>query len=283
MEKKVSLQKNEVTPALVNSISDSVYPFVVGLIHADDLVGSGTLIRVGERFGILTAYHVVHNVTPKFDFRAGSTDNLGLIMLPREQVHRFEIPLGLGVTTLIDIAKPTVEELGPDLAFIEIKPSKYLSQLDASRDFFNLGVNREKGLHLALTEKDPMVVSGFYHEGHVTELNMDGFSIVSGFRGFAGLTGIENLREHAGYDLCDVTVDYSSADRLPDSFGGYSGGGLWNVVLTKNEKTGEIGHRPPILAGVVFYQEQINETRKILRCHLTTSVYNHTFNVLMTA
>jgi hypothetical protein len=263
MEKKVSLQKNEVTPALANSISDSVYPFVVGLIHADDLVGSGTLIRVGERFGILTAYHVVHNVTPKFDFRAGSTDNLGLIILPREQVHRFEIPLGLGVTTLIDIAKPTVE--------------------DASRDFFNLGVNREKGLHLTLTEKDPMVVSGFYHEGHVTELNTDGFSIVRGFRGFAGLTRIENLREHAGYDLCDVTVDYSLADRLPDSFGGYSGGGLWNVVLTKNQKTGEIGHRPPIFAGVVFYQEQINETRKILRCHLTTSVYNHTFNALTMA
>jgi hypothetical protein len=63
-----------------------------------------------------------------------------------------------------------------------------------------------------------MVTSGFYHEDHRIELNKDGFSVVKGFKGFAGLTGIEKLREHAGYDLCDVTVDYSLGSGLPNSF-----------------------------------------------------------------
>ena len=74
------------------------------------------------------------------------------------------------------------------------------------------------------------MTSGFYHEDHRIELNKDGFSVVKGFKGFAGLTGIEKLREHAGYDLCDVTVDYSLGSGLPNSFPGYSGGGLWNVT-----------------------------------------------------
>lgn len=190
--KIIPLRASDVSQDLLHSISNSLYPFVVGLIHRDDLVVSGTLVRLGDRQGILTAYHVVHNVVPKFDFRAGSQDSLGLIILPHERVHRFEIPLGVGITTVIDIAKPTVEELGPDLAFIEIKPSHHLDQLEACRDFFNLGVNREKGLRMDLGEKDPMVISGFCHEGHTLERDKDGFSLMKGFKGFAGFTIIEN-------------------------------------------------------------------------------------------
>jgi hypothetical protein len=277
--KIIPLQKAEVSQDLVNSISNLIYPFVVGLIHRDDLVGSGTLVRVGDRRGILTAYHVIHDVAPKFDFRAGSQDSLGLIIL-RERAHRFEIPLGVGLITVIDIAKPTVEELGPDLAFIEIKPSHHLNELIARREFFNLGVNREKGLRMDLGEKDPMVISGFCHEGHTTEANEDGFSNVKGFRGFAGFTRIEKRREHANYDLCDVGVDYSHDDDVPKSFGGYSGGGLWHVVLTKHEETGKVGHRSPMFAGVIFYQEEISETRKILRSHLTNSIYRYAVDAI---
>ncbi len=273
----IPLQKRYVLQDLFNSISSSIYPFVVGLIHRDDLVGSGTLVRLGDRRGILTAYHVIHDVVPKFDFSAGSQDSLGLIIEPHERAHRFEIPLGVEVTTVIDIAKPTVEELGPDLAFIEIKPCHHLNELDARKSFFNLGVNRGKGLQMDLGEKDLVVISGFCHEGHTTEADKDGFSLVKGFKGFTGFTSIENRREHANYDLCDVGVDYSLHDDLPKSFGGYSGGGLWHVVVTEDEK---VGHRSPMFAGVIFYQEQISGTRKILRCHLTNSVYRHAIDAI---
>ncbi|CEF49258.1 unnamed protein product [uncultured bacterium] len=283
VKKIIPLQERDISQALISSISNSIYPFVVGLIHRDDLVGSGTLVRFGDRRGILTAYHVVHSVVPKFDFRAGSQDSLGLIILPHERVHRFEIPLGVGVVTVVNIAKPKREDLGPDLAFIEIKPSHHLNQLDASRDFFNLSVHREKGLRMDLNEKQPMVISGFCHEGHTTEVNKDGFSLVKGFKGFAGLTAIEHRREYADYDLCDVTVDYSLADDLPRSFGGFSGGGLWHVVLTKNEETDKIDHQSPMFSGVIFYQEQISETRKILRCHLTNSIYRHAIDTIESA
>jgi hypothetical protein len=278
--KIIPLQESDISQALLNSISNSIYPFVVGLVHKDDLIGSGTLVRLGDRRGILTAYHVVHDVVPKFDFRAGSQDFLGLIILPHEHVHRFEIPLGVGVMTVIDIARPQREDSGPDLAFIELKPSHHLNQLDASRDFFNLGVNREKGLRMNLSDRDPMVISGFCHEGHTTEVNKDGFSVVKGFKGFAGFTRIERRSEYAHYDLCDVTVDYSLGDDPPKNFGGYSGGGLWHVVLTKNEETGKVSHRSPMFSGVVFYQEQVTETRKILRCHLTNSIYRHAIDAI---
>jgi hypothetical protein len=159
-ERIIPLQGDHILRGLQNSISNAIYPFAVGLMHRDDLIGSGTLVQVGDRRGILTAYHVVHEVG--VDFRAGSQDSLGLIIL-RERAHRFEIPLGIGVVTVIDIAKPTIEALGPDLAFIEIKPSHHLNELIARRDFFDLGVNRREGLRMDLHENDPVVISGFYH------------------------------------------------------------------------------------------------------------------------
>jgi hypothetical protein len=275
-----TVQANEILTALTTSISDAIYPFVVGLIHKDDLIGSGTLVRVGDRRGILTAYHVVHDARPKLEFHAGSSDVLGMLMLPHEQVHRFEIPLGKGVMTVVNIAKPTVEEFGPDLAFVEIKPSHHLDQLHACKDFFNLSFNREKGLTLDLTEKHPMVISGFHYEGHIVEKEERGFSQVKGFRGFVGFTGIENRYEHENYDLCDVGADYSLESNLPKSFGGYSGGGLWYIALMTNENTGVITHKPQMFAGVVFYQRQVTDTRKILRCHLTNSIYKHSVHVI---
>jgi hypothetical protein len=279
VDKVSPLQKSDVL-RLLQSSSRSIYPFVVGLIHKDDLVGSGTLVRFGDRRGILTAYHVVHDVAPKFDFRAGSQDSLGLIVERHERAHRFEIPLGVGVIRVVDIAKPTVADLGPDLAFIEIKPSQHLNQLNASRDFFNLGVNQKKGLQTDLGENNFMVISGYYHEGHTTEVNTGGFSLVRGFKGCAAFTKIENRREHENYDLCDVGVDYSSDNEIPKDFGGYSGGGLWLVVVEKDERTGEFSHESPMLAGLVFYQEEISETRKILRCHGTNSIYRHAIDAI---
>ena len=276
----VRLQEDELTTILTKSISDAIYPFVVGLIHNDDLIGSGTLVRVGDRRGILTAYHVVHDARPKLDVRAGSSDLLGLIILAHEHVHRFELPLGVGVMTVVDIAKPTLEALGPDLTFLEIKPPHHLEQLLASKDFFSLSNNRETGLALNLTQNHPLVISGFYHEGYIVEQNEAGFSQVKGFKGFVGFTGIESRQEHAGYDLCDVTVNYSLEPDLPKSFGGYSGGGLWYVRLTKNKQTGKISHELPMFAGVVFYQQQVAANRKILRCHLTNSIYRHVVDAI---
>src|SRR5260370_39695972 len=115
-----------------------------------------------------------------------------------------------------------------------------------------LGSIERKVCEWDLSGKDPMVISGFCHEGHTTEVNEDAFSVVKGFKGFAGFTSIERRSEYANYDLCDVVVDYSLASDVPKSFGGHSGGGLWHVVLTKDEETGKISHRSPMFSGVVF-------------------------------
>jgi hypothetical protein len=81
--------------------------------------------------------------------------------------------------------------------------------------------------------------------------------------------------------LCDVGVDYSADDDLPKSFGGLSGGGLWHLAVREHQETGKLVHDSPMFAGVVFYQEQISETRKILRCHLTNSVYKRVIDTII--
>src|SRR5271169_6870325 len=61
------------------------------LILDGELAGSGTFIRSGKTYGILTAHHVIHNPhdrSRRFDFSAGSSQELGLVVIDKRN-HSF--------------------------------------------------------------------------------------------------------------------------------------------------------------------------------------------------
>ena len=82
-----------------------------------------------------------------------------------------------------------------------------------------------------------------------------------------------------GHDYFAFPVEYEQgSSMLPKSFRGMSGGGLWQVPLTRDPR-GEITHEAPLLSGVVFYEEQTQASFNI-KCHGRQSVYRVAYEAL---
>src|SRR6266567_7067283 len=104
------------------------------LVLDGKLAGSGTFIKCGDLYGILTAHHVVHNPKdPARRFTFTGTQKLALLIDTR--AHLFEIDVC--ACRCVDIGTPVAEETGPDLSVI-LLPAPRLGTLKAKKDFYNI-------------------------------------------------------------------------------------------------------------------------------------------------
>jgi len=58
---------------------------------------------------------------------------------------------------------------------------------------------------------------------------------------------------------------------MPKSFGGFSRGGLWRVLVYRSPVTGNVDWAQR-LKGVIFRQFPIVDGRRIIRCHSSKSI-----------
>lgn len=88
-----------------------------------------------------------------------------------------------------------------------------------------------------------------------------------------GFGGIRDTYTVGEYDYCDFDVKHGSSPIIPESFGGVSGAGLWQIPLRKlSDQT--IEPIEYILSGVVFYQTDRMGLSRSLRCHGRNSIYD---------
>ena len=190
------------------------------------LLGSGTLITVNGIHVILTAHHVVE-VLP-------STGELGLVYSERLS-HGMIATDGL---RYIRIARGTVDSEGPDLGAIILSPP-IASSLEALKSFHNLDRNRTMLLTDPPAIADGMwVVQGFIAERTKEELNFE--HRVKTVR-FFELSSSGSVKPYTigDYDYFELPIKYSTHGSLPKSYGGTSGGGLWQVRLVRKGSNGE--------------------------------------------
>ncbi len=230
---------------IADAILAHVSNFAVGLVRrvegaGSQVLGSGVLVSLEGRRGILTAGHVadVYRVLPE----------VGLVRFVAGNQQRRVLPLGDTQTIIMassDSFKDGKEVL--DLAFTQLPPHLAAS-IGAQSVFLNLEKNRKKieapppeeGKHcdaiLGLVEEfsgEPFVeeanwispMRGVLHTGHVTEQKN-------------GLLTVEPM-------------EYNRHE-LPKSFGGMSGGGLWRIYFVENEKEARIVSTT--LCGVASWQ-----------------------------
>jgi hypothetical protein len=57
-----------------------------------------------------------------------------------------------------------------------------------------------------------------------------------------------------------------------------SGGGLWQIPLKR--QGGDLVHRPPLLSGILFYQEPTTDTLCGVKGHGRRSVYEVAYNAI---
>jgi hypothetical protein len=234
---------------MAHDIADAILAhasnFAVGFVRrveraGSQVLGSGVLVSLEGRRGILTAGHVAatYEKLPEIGLVRFVAGNQQCRTLPLSDTHTI-------IMASSDSFKDGKEVL--DLAFTQIPPDLAAS-IGARSLFLNLEKNRakieapppEEGNHcdviLGLVEEfsgEPFVeetnwispMRGVLHTGHITKQE-------------DGLLTVEPM-------------EYNRRE-LPKSFGGMSGGGLWRIYFVENEKEARI--ISATLCGVASWQ-----------------------------
>jgi len=262
--------------AVIEAAARDVANYSIGFLHVKSsprrsndvrLLGSGTLVSVGPTHAILTAHHVL-SALPR-------NGRLGLIISPTAQQHSVDTQ-GL---VYIQIARGRVDSEGPDLGAIVLAPS-IASSIGAKKSYYRLDSHRDHLLNSPPHIRDGFwFVNGFIDEWTVEEPDKDGWGLVKGFYNLSAAGGPDNTIVVGNHDYFAFPVSYRGRSVAPKSFGGMSGGGLWQVPLTRDAQR-QIKHTTPLLSGVVFYQEPTTDTSCGVRCHGRLSVYKVAFEAI---
>ena len=238
------------------------------------LGGSGTLVSVAGVRAILTADHVLSGDQEHPKLR----DGFGLIVLPRleQQCHQMVVE----DARRIRIDRGPEPSKGPDLALVVLSPVDVAKLEAMGKVFYNLSKRRDRMLNdpPTLNESSALILCGMIDEW-TKPVNTDrGFEGPIHFHGLCGPVVFVGHREEAGFDYLSVEVRYDHAYDGPKSFGGCSGGGLWQAIL-KNQDGG-IRIEELLFAGVPFYESGNEDGRGLIECHGRMSIYKSVVEAL---
>lgn len=266
---QVDVQFEDVPDEVLDEVMRQLQHYLVTFVafspnRPDDpmqLVGSGTLVQIGEDYGILTASHV-WNVLQE----------AARVFIPfGEKPGGFSMAIaGLHAREIRDRQDA---EWGPDLALLRI-PEASLGTIKAAKSFLNLTRHRaELESHPPQIDKGFWAVLGMVGELSTVQANLEARVANALVQSRAFFGGIDHYQERGDWDYLDVGADMT-LDDTPISFGGLSGGALWQVDLEgdgrgKPKWTGRAHFR-----GVIFWQTQVTEKRRAIRCHGPKSVFN---------
>jgi hypothetical protein len=230
------------------------------------LAGSGTLVEIEGIHTILTADHVLEHLP--------ISGEVGLILPTRFQPRLHRFTLNMEFVEKLRIARGIHASDGPDLALLILHPSQ-VGAVKAIKSFYNLSKRRDQILsNPPAINVGAWVLSGMAHEWTVDTPPERGYERVKVFRGIhgAGLVEVEYVRN--GYDFLEFKAKYNESYEGPQSYKGYSGGGLWHLLIAQGEEGGlEVTDR--ILSGVAFYESPIEDQIRTIKCHGRQSIYRN--------
>ena len=254
---------------LIADISQQLSWYSTGLIKISqdnrdsetaNLIGSGTFVSIEGLHGILTAQHVSALISDSCD--------IGLTLSASEEKHTIDSKY----LKIIEVAKSSNPSEGPDISFIVLPPSD-LGTIKVFKSFHNLTQKRK-----AILNKYPEInlgiwfICGIPDEATRIENSEKGFDYLKAFRGFCGAAPVDRPTMRGDYDCLEVDVKCGKDSEGPVSYGGVSGGGLWQIILIQ-DKNGVIQPKDHILSGLAFYQSDLINRARFIRCHGRHSIY----------
>ncbi len=271
------MQVNEASfRALIASVVPTLSNYSVGFtlpVSRTDCVdavsgGSGTLVAIDNVLGILTASHVINELR--------RYEDVGLILVSPVQTELHNVSFKTQLAHDYSFTCGQEPSHGPDLGLI-IPPPNVLDTLKARMSFYNLSKRK-----VPMLERPQSVENGFWVlSGIVGERTSDapperGFSKVKVFRGIHGAGKVVNGYDRDSFDYLVFEALYNEFYEGPESYGGVSGGGLWQVLVRPDGSALEIAEC--LLSGVAFHQSAQNETPagEVIReitCHGRRSLY----------
>jgi hypothetical protein len=263
------LPKGFTDVTLLRAFSD--YSVALG-IHREGKymrLGTGVLVRKGKRMGILTAYHCLHSSTP--EVRLGDENGDALCLILNRARTIIVKPVEVCEHRL---AKPKMEEFGPDLTFIEIVSIERLGTFNAYGTFWSLDRDSSKVLGKFGNAGTPIAAVGF-PEVYYSQVT-DGQRVKHQVRHMTYYNAIkdENIFTRDGWDYLDSTIWYPGSEGLPSSFEGVSGGPVWGMELCLNKADGSVTIADSALIGITFYEIYRRGDEGRLRAHFIRSIYD---------
>ncbi len=271
------IQVKDLPAELVEQIGNEISEYSIGMVSMTanqnkvitNLIGSGTLVQFGEVYGILTAYHV----TSSSAFR--HCDRLGLLLMA-QHAHHFSMPRTS--LSIVPVGPPVAGQIGPDLSLI-ILPLADVSGIRAKKLFWNLGSHGDEILQKPRPIDEGAWVLWGCPDENTEQLQRDEhFLEITGYECMSGFGGVTKEWTEGTFDYLEFAVSYDALSESPLSFGGCSGGGLWQVPLVWKDDT--ISHERPILSGVAFHQSDVVDDRRKITCHGRVSTYRHVIEAL---
>lgn len=247
------LRRGDLLERIVRNLgSSTVVLFAIDYADGKECLqfaGTGTLPVTGRKHGILTAAHVWEDVL-KSGAKVGITRT-------EKITHRYAIDVRMIVPTLMRTAGEW-DDRGPDLAFLRI-PDEFVTEIEASQVFEYL-------------QKPPKKLGVDALECWVPMGTPEEFGTFTQTHASVEINGsLVNPRYVSGVqDYYDFEVDTKGAG-IPNSYGGFSGGGLWRVLVYSSPTTGKVDWAQR-LKGVMFWQFPEVHGRRIIRCHGPESI-----------
>lgn len=233
-----------------------------------DLIGSGTFVSIEGTYGILTAHHVAASLS--------SDCALGLILM--EKLHRFVVDQNH--FTICHLAVPVMPSTGPDLSFIRLH-NRDIGTIRAYKQFYNLsGARRAVLSNILPINHGVWFIWGIPGEQTTIEPPENNFRHIMGLYGYCSAARATNERQSGEHDYIEIAAEYGKGLNVPASFGGYSGGGIWQVTYQEVENR-RLNVIDVVFSGVTFYQSEIKDQLRFITCHGRRSVYEYAYSKIM--
>jgi hypothetical protein len=235
------------------------------------LGGSGTLVLVEGKHAILTADHVLDHLP--------NSGKVGLVLPTRfgAQLHRVTVDMTLAQK--VRIARGHVESEGPDLGTLLI-PTDVVGTIKSIKSFYNLSRRQNQHLsHPLPIDLGVWMLCGMADEWTSDTVPEHDYERVKTFQGICADGKVSNERTTKGFDYLDFETKYDGSYEGPESYEGFSGGGLWQIVVAKTQNS-DLVIKDKVLSGVAFYQSALVDAHRTILCHGRHSVYQATVDAI---
>ena len=228
--------------------SSTVALFAVSHSHGSDLLklaGTGTLAVVGDSYRHSDRRACLGDILK-------SAVKLGITLTDKIN-HKCLMDVSTVVPTIMRDVAAGWNDGGASIAFLRIPP-EFVGGIKAFQVFENLKVQPKL---LGVECLECWVAMGTPEElGTFTQTHAE-VQISGDFVD-------PRCQNHGENDYYDFEVDTQHAG-MPKSFGGFSGGGLWRVLVYYSPVTGKIDWAQR-LKGLIFWQFPIIEGKRTIRC-----------------
>lgn len=265
-------QAENLPPLLVDKITKRLGLHTVLFIRVNtqeiypEPMGCGVLVSAGNTRAILTAYHVVQAIDA-----LPANERLGVLLEGTNQLQTIDRN---GIQSL-KIARGKNDLNGPDLGAFILAPI-IAGSIASIKVFYILDGRRDQLIDTPPDLNGVWVALGYVGERTVVSPLPGGKGGTVTFNGNSLFSCPEVVRELDGYDYWDYPLGPLS-EQPPHSWKGLSGSGLWQIPL--NSQGGSLGHDPPLLSGILFYEHKV-KSHWWIRCHGRQSIYEQAFKAI---